>query len=161
MFFQVLIYSDTSRWGAALSPYSPIFPVLLQSWLRMNYLNLPPHIDHPSCAIRTKESWEHEMGMTLDNDWWDCALNTIHKTSISARLTLVQFKVIFRYHYSKTKLSKIFLGLTNNWDRFNGSPCHLTHTVCYSPFHLFRMFGKPTWRQCLEYSEKLLISPHM
>lgn len=50
---------------------------------------------------RTKEAWEKELGLTFDVDWWDLVLGHIHKTSICARLTLIQFKVVFRCHYSK------------------------------------------------------------
>lgn len=55
-------------------------------------------------TTRTKEAWERELGFVLDEHWWDAALNTIHRSSICARLTLIQFKVLLRCHFSKTNI---------------------------------------------------------
>lgn len=49
-------------------------------------------------AINTRGAWERELGFNFDEHWWGSVLNVIHKTSICARLTLIQFKIVFRCH---------------------------------------------------------------
>uniref|UniRef100_A0A672IKH9 Reverse transcriptase domain-containing protein n=1 Tax=Salarias fasciatus TaxID=181472 RepID=A0A672IKH9_SALFA len=78
-------------------------------------------------TTKIKEAWENELGLTLDNHWWDSVLQHIHKSTICARLTLIQFKVLFRCHYSKTRLAKIFPSTLDICDRCGLSPCNLTH----------------------------------
>ena len=73
------------------------------------------------------------MGLAFDVDWWDSVLNGIHKASICARLTLIQFKVVFRCHYSKTRLSQIFPNAIDVCDRCSGSPCYLAHMFFFCP----------------------------
>uniref|UniRef100_A0A671WYB0 Reverse transcriptase domain-containing protein n=1 Tax=Sparus aurata TaxID=8175 RepID=A0A671WYB0_SPAAU len=81
----------------------------------------------------TKETWERELGLIFDEHWWESALQVIHKTSICARLTLMQFKVVFRCHYSKTRLAQIFPNTADVCDRCEGSPCNLTHMFFSCP----------------------------
>lgn len=78
-------------------------------------------------TTNTKKAWERELGLVFDDDWWEAALTTIHKTSICARLSLIQFKVVFRCHYSKTRLAQIYPSVVDVCDRCGSSPCNLAH----------------------------------
>ena len=52
----------------------------------------------------------------------------IHSSSICARHSLIQFKIVHRLHMSKTKLSKIFPGVDPICDRCKQAPATLYHT---------------------------------
>ncbi len=84
-------------------------------------------------TTNTKETWERELGLIFDEGWWESALKVIHKTSICARLTLIQFKVVFRCHYSKTRVAQIFPNVVDVCDRCGGSPCNLMHMLFPCP----------------------------
>ncbi|KAI2651145.1 Holliday junction resolvase RecU [Labeo rohita] len=55
-----------------------------------------------------KALWKEELNLTFEENIWDLILYCIHSSSINARHTLVQFKVVHRVHWSRTKLNKIF-----------------------------------------------------
>lgn len=61
--------------------------------------------DHNLANIQIK--WEDELGKEL-GDNWDCALTRVNSSSSCARLSLIQFKVLHRVHYSKAKLAEIY-----------------------------------------------------
>lgn len=84
-------------------------------------------------TTNAREAWERELGFVVDEDWWEFALKVIHKTSICARLTLIQIKVIFRCHYSKTRLAQIFSNTVDVCDRCGGSPSNLTRMLFSCP----------------------------
>lgn len=151
----------------------PNFPQLPpeQTWdslLRLNvsqrslnskvYGTIQSYDDH--LTIRTKEAWEREFGLTFDADWWELVWNGIYKASICARLTLIQFKVVFRCHYSKTQLSPIFPNIIDVCDRCSGSHCNLAHM-----FFLFPSLGN-IWQTYFDTMSKVLlktidVSPHV
>ena len=68
-------------------------------------------------------------------DWFlmESTLKVIHKTSICASLTLIQFKVVITCHYSKTKLAQIFPNTVDVYDRCGGSLCSLAHMLLSCP----------------------------
>ncbi len=41
-------------------------------------------------------------------DTWDKVVERIDRTSSCARLNLIQMRVLYRIHYSKTKLAKLY-----------------------------------------------------
>ena len=51
----------------------------------------------------------------------------IRSSTPSARLELIQFKVLHRVHFSKTRLSKIFPSIIDQCERCHSSPCNLSH----------------------------------
>ena len=57
-------------------------------------------------AIKAK--WEEELGTDISVADWEESLEYIHTCSINSRHRLIQFKVLHRLHYSKTKLHRIF-----------------------------------------------------
>ena len=65
----------------------------------LSYDNLP--------STKFKTAWEQELGLNLEDSYWELALDKIHKSSSCARLTLIQFKVIFRVHFPKLDCHKL------------------------------------------------------
>lgn len=55
-------------------------------------------------SIKTK--WENELGMNLTEDWWAGALKRVNTSTSCARLSFIQFKVVHRMLFSKSRLAK-------------------------------------------------------
>lgn len=107
-------------WGELLQ-----FNPSQRSLISKVYSSIQAYDDH--LTRNTRETWQRELGLNFHEHWWESALKVIHKTSICARLTLIQFKAVFRCHYSKTRLAQIFPNVVDVCDRCGGSPCNLTH----------------------------------
>ena len=72
--------------------------------------------------------------MTLSDQFWSKALKNIKLSSSCMRLGLIQFKVLHRIHYSKSKLSKIYPDtVEDKCNRCSLSPCDLTHMFWTCP----------------------------
>ncbi len=55
-----------------------------------------------------KLQWEQELGEEICSEFWTDALENIHTCSVNSRHCLIQFKIIHRLHYTKTKLHRLF-----------------------------------------------------
>ena len=76
---------------------------------------------------KLKCTWEEELGMQIQEESWEQAIERIRSTTSCARLGLIQFKVLYREHFSKSRLSKLYLEVED------GSPCHLSHMFFLCP----------------------------
>lgn len=72
--------------------------------------------------------WEKELGIQLQDPWWERAKLQVNSSSSCARLNLIQFKVLHRMHFSKAKLAKIFPGSSEACNRCAFVPADLAHT---------------------------------
>lgn len=140
-------------WEEFLSPDPP-----QKSFISKIYNKL---LNHDTSSItKVKAAWEGELGLELHDTWWDVALNKIHSSSTCARLTLIQFKVLYRVHFSKARLSQIFPTVTDSCDKCHTSPCNLTHMFYSCPL-VFSF-----WRRYFDIISEILattvtISPHI
>ena len=57
----------------------------------------------------------------------------VSSSSSCSRLSLIQFKVFHRMHYSRTKLAKIYPDITDNCNRCSQSPGNLSHMFWSCP----------------------------
>ena len=80
-----------------------------------------------------KNIWEKELGLTLDEFWWSDVLLRINTTCICARMSLIQFKVVFRIHYTRPRLKKLFPDTDELCIRCSQSPADHTHTFFSCP----------------------------
>lgn len=55
-----------------------------------------------------KRAWEEDLDRPLSEDIWNCVLKQLHSSSMCARHSLIQFKVVHRAHISKVKLAQMF-----------------------------------------------------
>lgn len=113
-----------------------------------------------SQTTKVKAAWEQELGLNLDDNWWAMALDKIHKSSTCARLTLIQFKVLYRVHFSKARLSRIYPSVIDSCDKCHSSFCNLTHMFYSCP--LLSRF----WQNYFDTMSKILlltitVSPHI
>ncbi len=60
--------------------------------------------EDPTVSLR--ESWEHDLGISITDDQWGDILNLVHSSSICARHGLLQCKVLYRAHLTNVKLAK-------------------------------------------------------
>ena len=75
-----------------------------------------------------RQAWEKEIGLSITKENWEESLQQIHRCSLNARHTLIQFKVLYRLHYSKTKLNSIFHNLSSICDKCKNLEANLTHS---------------------------------
>ena len=74
-----------------------------------------------SPVTKIKAAWERELGLSLRDDWWDTALRKIYTSSVCTRLTLIQFKVLFRVNFFTFLLPQIYPNITDNCDKCHAS----------------------------------------
>ena len=74
-----------------------------------------------------KKAWEEELGLQIDDMVWQEGLSRIQYCSINTRHHLIQFKVMHRLHYSKTKLHRIYPTVSPLCDRCKAADRSLTH----------------------------------
>ncbi len=75
-----------------------------------------------------KRLWEEELGSEISNKVWADRLEEINRCSINSRHCLIQFKILHRLHYSKTKLSRIFPGVSPKCDKCKTADATLLHS---------------------------------
>ena len=59
-------------------------------------------------TYKIKEEWEREMSAQITGETWGECLCNASRCSINVRDILIQFKVIHRLHYTKSRLHKMF-----------------------------------------------------
>ena len=80
-----------------------------------------------------RQAWENEIGLSITKENWEESLQRIHRCSLNARHTLIQFKVLYRLHYSKTKLNSIFPNLSSICDKCKNLEANLIHSFVTCP----------------------------
>uniref|UniRef100_A0A3B5PRH3 Reverse transcriptase domain-containing protein n=1 Tax=Xiphophorus maculatus TaxID=8083 RepID=A0A3B5PRH3_XIPMA len=83
--------------------------------------------------VKIRNAWDKELGIQLTQDIWDDAIDRIRSSSSCARLSLIQFKVVHRIHFSKSRLSQIYPDVVDICDKCKGSPCNLGHMFFLCP----------------------------
>lgn len=112
---------------------------------RISYLYNLLSPANESITNKIKMDWESELQLNLSDQFWEEALNAVNSSSSCARLSLIQFKVLHRLHYSKEKLSKLYPDkLDNKCNRCSQTPCNLTHMFwsCPKLSEFWRLFFK-------------------
>uniref|UniRef100_A0A671TSK6 Reverse transcriptase domain-containing protein n=1 Tax=Sparus aurata TaxID=8175 RepID=A0A671TSK6_SPAAU len=74
-----------------------------------------------------KSGWERELGFGLTDGWWREALIRVNSTSSCAHLSLVQFKVLHKIHFTRNRLSRLFPGTNDIGDRCGLPPADHVH----------------------------------
>ena len=77
--------------------------------------------------------WEKDLDTTISEDVWDAILDNIHSSSINARHALVQFKVVHRLHYSKSRLHAIYPNSSPLCDKCKQEAGTLAHQFWLCP----------------------------
>ncbi len=83
--------------------------------------------------VSIKSLWEEDLGLALSEEVWTEILRRVHKSSICARHSLIQCKILHRTYYTKARLAKIYDGMTPTCDRCGQSPANLINTLWYCP----------------------------
>ncbi|MBN3289039.1 LIN1 transcriptase, partial [Polypterus senegalus] len=71
--------------------------------------------------------WENDLSINISEKEWKVAMQRIHSSSICAKHTIIQLKIIYRAHLSRLKLSKMFPGHDPTCERCNQAPASLGH----------------------------------
>lgn len=86
-----------------------------------------------SSLVRIRDSWEKELGFNLTDEWWKEALIRVNSTSSCARLSLTQFKVLHKIHFTKNRLSRLYPDTNDICDRCGLSPADHVHMFFSCP----------------------------
>ncbi|KAI5109462.1 hypothetical protein C0J45_0859, partial [Silurus meridionalis] len=86
-----------------------------------------------SSLSKIKSDWESDLNYNFTDEEWSKALGCVHTSSICTRHSLIQFKLLHRVYWTKTKLSKINPGLGPTCDRCRQAPATLYHTFWLCP----------------------------
>lgn len=80
-----------------------------------------------------KESWEGELGVDISDIKWRDILHLVQTSSICARHSLMQCKVLHRAHFTNAKLARIFPLRGDACNRCKQSPANHTHMFWSCP----------------------------
>lgn len=86
-----------------------------------------------SSLSKIKLDWESDLNHVFSDEEWSKALRRIHTSSICARHSLIQFKLLHRIYWTKLKLSKINPEIDPICDRCRQAPATLYHTFWLCP----------------------------
>lgn len=78
-------------------------------------------------------AWAHDLNSEVPHELWERAMARIHSCSINSRYRLIQYKVIHRLHYSKTKLNKMFPTVSAMCDKCSSAEGTLAHLFWFCP----------------------------
>lgn len=80
-----------------------------------------------------KQLWESDLQIQVSQDIWDLVLSKINTSSLCARHSLIQFKIVHRIHYSKTQLAKFYPNISPLCDRCKIAEGTLFHMLWLCP----------------------------
>ncbi len=99
-------------------------------------------------SLYLKAAWEEDLGIQITETDWDKCLLSVYSCSINSRHQLIQYKVLHRLHYSKTKLSKFYPSVSPMCDKCKVAEGTLAHLfwVCVQIqsfwIEIFQFFAK-------------------
>lgn len=80
-----------------------------------------------SSSLSVKRDWELDLGETIPDDLWQSILKRAHTSSICARHSFMQCKIIHRTHWTKVKISKFFPDVSPSCNRCKMIPATHAH----------------------------------
>lgn len=85
----------------------------------------------PSTSLDAlRDAWQADL--FTDTEWSDI-FSRIHSSSISARHSILQFKVAHRLHLSKARIAKMYPAMDDSCNQCKSSPATLAHTFWFCP----------------------------
>lgn len=94
-------------------------------------------------------AWEEDLGIQIgDFEWKEC-LRRIRYCSVNVRHQLIQFKVMHRLHFSKTKLHRIYPNISPLCDRCKSAEGSLAHLFWTCP-NLYNF-----WREIFQWFSEM------
>lgn len=109
-----MIKDPTHRTHSPQSPQAPplsgIDFVLQAKSLSKGHVSFLYNLLSPindSSVNKSRADWETELQISISDALWKRELEAVNSSSSCARLSVIQFKVLFRLHYSRDKLFKL------------------------------------------------------
>lgn len=87
----------------------------------------------PHAVDAIRGLWEEDLGQGISEELWSQILLLVHKSSICARHSLIQCKLLHRIYYTKARLAKMYPNTSPNCDRCNYPSANLIHTLWLCP----------------------------
>lgn len=87
-----------------------------------------------SSSIRMRTLWrvprEEDWGEGISEELWGGILERVHTSSVYARHRLFQCKVVYRTHWTKARLNKIFGNAEPPYEKCQTSASHCKKNIC-------------------------------
>ena len=80
-----------------------------------------------------KDKWETDLGERISETLWQNIIRRIYSSSICLKHAVIQFKIVYRLHWTKVRLSKIKTDLDPTCDRCKQAPATLLHMFWTCP----------------------------
>lgn len=136
-YFQIrhFLRSNTPSFPEAPPPsgIDKLLPLVKMSRGHISFLYNLLTPDTPPALLKIKIEWKAELGVVISEDWWSEALREIKFCSSCVKFQLIQFKILHRAHYSKSRLAKIYPDTVDACDRCSQTPCNLSHMFWFCP----------------------------
>lgn len=87
-------------------------------------------------------AWAQDLNSEVSYELWDKAVSLIHTCCINSCYRLIQYKVVHRLHYSKTKLNEMFPGVSSQCEKCSYAEGTLAHLFrfCHQLFGFWLKF---------------------
>ena len=109
---------------------------------------------HNSASLdNLKTKWEEDLGEQIPEESWQKIIQRIHSSSICQRHAVIQFKVVHRLHWCKTRLSKFRPDIDPLCDRCKQAPADLIHMFWTCPTLL------DFWKSVFDTMSKVIQQP--
>ena len=82
---------------------------------------------------KIRKDWEREFGRIIDDNDWNSVLTRVNNSTSCSRLNLIQFKVVHRFYFTNSKLSKMYSYITDTCNRCHMTPANMTHMFWSCP----------------------------
>lgn len=88
---------------------------------------------NPTCLDSLRATWDQDLGITMSGNQWSHILELVHTSSICARHSLLQCKILLRVHYTNARLAKIYPDRNDVCNRCKQSPADYMHMFWTCP----------------------------
>ncbi len=78
-------------------------------------------------------TWARDLNIEIDAETWQLVLKRVHNSSVCARHGVLQCKVVYRVHWSKSKLARMFPNIDPCCDKCHLEPANLAHMFWTCP----------------------------
>lgn len=85
------------------------------------------HTQKQASLESLRNKWQEDLGEQIPDEHWEEIIDRICSTSICLKHSVIQFKIVHRLHWSKTRLCKVKADLDPVCDRCRREPATLIH----------------------------------
>lgn len=78
-----------------------------------------------------KAIWEMVLEDTIPGDVWEEIWRRVHRYTFCAKHSCIQCRILYRAHYTKAWLAKVFETVSHSYDRCQQTPANYCTCICF------------------------------